>query len=99
MIEDNYNYLLHEFGEFSDSIRIFKGEGTYFAWLKYLGDIDEEFASLILRYGNVRLEKGGNFGNEYYRFARITLACSRENLAEAVRRIKNSMEDIKNGKM
>ncbi|MBO6155719.1 MAG: aminotransferase class I/II-fold pyridoxal phosphate-dependent enzyme [Lachnospiraceae bacterium] len=37
VIEDNYNYLLHEFGEFSDSIRIFKGEGTYFAWLKYLG--------------------------------------------------------------
>jgi len=94
-IEYNYFFLKKELCSFKKILKIYRGQGTYFVWIKYLEKYNNDFSDILLKKGKIRLERGCNFGEKYGNYARLTLACSNEMLKEGIKRIKQVMEETK----
>lgn len=93
-IYSNYLYAREQLQGYEDIIKIYKGQGTYFLWMKGSNDL-EDITNQFLIKGRVRLERGGEFGDNYYNYARLTLGCSTQNLREGIEKIKKVLKEIK----
>jgi cysteine-S-conjugate beta-lyase len=77
-------------GRGEDGILTFSADGTYFLWMKALFPVAGEFSDWLVKKSKVRLERGGSFGGGYEQYARLTLACNRDELIASLRRIKHA---------
>jgi cystathionine beta-lyase len=82
-------------GERLPQIRLVRPDALYLLWIdcRPLGltgaELDER-----LRAAGVRAEQGSTYGNEGEGFIRLTIACSRQLLAEAMERVEKALGDV-----
>ncbi len=78
-------------------VKMAEHEGTYLIWLDFngLGLTEKELEDLIVYKAKVWLDKGTMFGESGAGFQRVNTACPRKTLEEALRRIKEAVEKIK----
>lgn len=77
-------------------LKLIRPNGTYLAWVDFrgLGLSAEARQALIFDKARVYLDEGELFGPEGEGFERFNLACSRATLAEALARIKDTIDDL-----
>jgi cystathionine beta-lyase len=95
-VYNNYLYLKETFESELEGVQVLDLEATYLAFVDFrgLGISDEELQNLITHKANVGLDAGNWFGKEAEGFMRFNLACSREVLEEAVRRIIKVLKEV-----
>lgn len=74
-------------------------EGTYLVWLDFRGTglSDDELEDLIIHKAKLWLDSGRIFGESGKGFQRINVACPRSILEEALKRLKEALEDLQKG--
>ena len=97
------NYVeLKEFIEANmPQLTVTKLEGTYLVWLdiRPLGVSSDELTEIILREGYVLVNSGTMYGREAGEgFVRVNIACSRQQMMEALKRISIVINTISNTK-
>jgi cystathionine beta-lyase len=95
-IEGNLEYLLDYVSKHLPKIRVVRPQGTYLVWLdcRSLGLGTSDLRRLMLDDARVYLEDGFIFGQEGEGFQRINIACPRPLLAEALGRIRQSIDHL-----
>ncbi|WP_044747383.1 MalY/PatB family protein [Bacillus alveayuensis] len=70
-------------------LKVMKPEATYLVWIdcRKLQKSDQELKQLLLQKGRIAVESGIKFGEEGSGFIRLNVACTRETLQEALRRL------------
>ncbi len=88
-LQDNLDFLLHFVNQNIKGINVIKPEGTYLVWLdcRDLGLSGEELKMFMLDRAGVAFDDGYLFGPGGEGFTRINIACTRQTLREALRRI------------
>jgi cysteine-S-conjugate beta-lyase len=77
------------------SIRMFRAEATYLAWLDCSGTgIKKNFSEFFLNKARVALNDGVEFGKGGDQFVRLNFACPRQRLSQALERMKNSLKNL-----
>lgn len=92
-IEDNLEWLKHEFQEKTPEIKVIEPEATYLAWLdlRELGMNDKELQTFLAEKARVGLNNGARFGKGGEGFMRINFAAPRAVVEEGVRRITRAV--------
>lgn len=92
-LEDNYRLASRFFAEQIPEIKLVEPEGTYLLWLdcRSLGLDDKELDSFIKEKARLLLEPGSVFGTGGSGFQRMNIACPRQRLEEALRRLKKAV--------
>lgn len=92
-IEDNVNFAIAYLEEHIPEIRCAKPEATHLLWLdcRGLGLQPDELYLLFLEQAKVRLGQGHTFGQGGEGFLRMNIACPREALVEALKRIERTV--------
>lgn len=90
----NLDFLRDFLKECMPEIRLVEPEGTYFAWLDCsgLGITREELNDLIVNKAKLWLDAGHIFGECAWAFQRVVLACTRDTLQEALRRLERAVK-------
>lgn len=72
-------------------------DGSYFAWIDFskLGISSEEFQKYLIDIGEVAVMPGLTYGEEGRYFLRLNVACSIKKVKDGLKRIKKSVEYIK----
>lgn len=72
-------------------------DGSYFAWIDFskLGISSEEFQKYLIDIGEVAVMPGLTYGEEGRHFLRLNVACSIKKVKDGLKRIKKSVEYIK----
>lgn len=78
-------------------IKLVECEGTYLLWLDFrkLGLSENELDDLIIKKAKLWLDSGRIFGEAGKGFQRINVACPRETLTEALRRLEAAVKSNK----
>ena len=87
---ENYNALCEFFKMKMPQLTVTKLEGTYLVWvdIRPLGISSDELSEKLLREGHVLVNSGTMYGREAGEgFIRINIACSRQQMMEALDRI------------
>ena len=87
---ENYNALCEFFKMKMPQLTVTKLEGTYLVWvdIRPLGISSDELTEKLLREGHVLVNSGTMYGREAGEgFIRINIACSRQQMMEALDRI------------
>jgi cystathionine beta-lyase len=91
-LEQNRDYLYDFLRSELPSIRMAKPEGTYLAWLDCReSGISENPYKFFLEKGRVAFNDGLTFGRVGEGFIRLNFGCPRDQLEEALRRMKNAL--------
>ncbi|MCB8949831.1 MAG: pyridoxal phosphate-dependent aminotransferase [Ardenticatenaceae bacterium] len=95
-IEGNYNFMRDYLAEHLPQLHLLPAEGTYLVWLdcRTLELTPEERKKLIFEDAHLYLDEGEIFGPEGEGFERFNLACPRSLLAEALDRLKTSINNL-----
>lgn len=95
-VSDNINYTKSFLKENIPSVTMVNHEGTYLVWIDFrtLGLSADELDNLIINRAKLWLDSGMIFGESGIGFQRINVACPRIVLEEALKRIKEVVEDI-----
>jgi cystathionine beta-lyase len=91
-LHDNYKALCEFFKTKMPQLTVTKLEGTYLVWvdIRPLGISSDELTEKLLREGHVLVNSGTMYGREAGEgFIRINIACSRQQMMEALERIAN----------
>ncbi|MGC9196942.1 MAG: MalY/PatB family protein [Syntrophobacteraceae bacterium] len=96
-LQDNLNFLLHYINQNITGINVIKPEGTYLVWLdcRELGMGGEELKMFMLDRAGVAFDDGYLFGPGGEGFTRMNIACTRQTLHEALRRIAQALKEKK----
>jgi cystathionine beta-lyase len=91
-LEQNRDYLYDFIRSELPSIKLAKPEGTYLAWLdcRESGILENPYR-FFLEKGRVAFNDGLTFGRGGEGFIRLNFGCPREQLEEALRRMKNAL--------
>lgn len=94
-LEGNVEFLIDYCRENIPKIKPSKPEGTYLVWLdcKDLGLDDESLSDFMINRAKIALDGGNWFGKDGDGYMRINIACPRPILEEALRRIKEAIEE------
>jgi cystathionine beta-lyase len=94
-MQANRDYLSSFVHEQMSSIRMSRVEATYLAWLdcRGIGNVKNP-VDFFLKYAGVALSDGGEFGEGGAGFVRLNFACPQQRLAEALKRMKDALENI-----
>lgn len=97
-VRENIKYTKEFLKESIPSVKMINHEGTYLIWLDFreLGLSADEIEKLIINKAKLWLDSGRIFGESGIGFQRINVACPRIVLEEALKRIKEVVEDIIN---
>lgn len=89
-LEGNRDYLISFINERIPKLRVVKPEATYLLWIdcRSLGMSSEELSKKLLEEGKLRISDGSIYGEAGEGFIRINIACSRELLAEGLKRME-----------
>jgi cystathionine beta-lyase len=95
-VEANRDYLFDFVMDELPGISMVKPEGTYLAWLDCREiDIDGSSCEFFLKNARVALGDGMLFGKGGEKFVRLSFACPRAILVEALHRMKNALVSYK----
>lgn len=96
-LEGNLACLMNYFSENISKIKVIQPEGTFLVWLdcRELGMSDDELARFFLHTAKVRLNEGRSYGSGGEQFMRINIGCPRSILMEGLKRIGDSLKQIK----
>ena len=94
-IEDNVNCIESELK--NSKIQLIKPEGTYQVWLDFSNVFTntKEMFSHITENSGVALNAGHWFGREGALFMRMSVATSKQNVTDAINRLKKGILDYK----
>jgi cystathionine beta-lyase len=92
-LQGNLVYLREFFREKLPQIKLVEPEGTYLVWLDFSGvsDNHKELEKILTDRAKLWLDPGIIFGRETNLFERINIACRREILEEAMRRLEEAV--------
>ena len=95
LIYDNYRYVKETFEKECPAIRVTPLEGTYLLWIDMRETMPvEELHDFITKTCRIAFDFGEWFGGDRFRgFVRMNLATSRENVAEALKRILEGLKE------
>ena len=90
-------YLVKAFNDMG--LDCFTPEGAFYVFpcIKSTGLSSEEFCEKLLRSKKVAVVPGGAFGSSGEGFVRVSYSYSLDHIMEATRRIKEFLEELKNG--
>ncbi|KZE38663.1 cystathionine beta-lyase [Bhargavaea cecembensis] len=93
-IRDNYNYLKDYTETNISELRVYPLESTYLAWVdaRALGLSNKELETFMAKEAKVGLNQGHIFGPGGEGFVRVNLACTRQTLEEALKRIDEAVK-------
>lgn len=96
-IEENVTLALTYLEQHIPEIRCMKPEATHLLWLdcRKLGLPPEELYQLFLEQAKVRFGQGHTFGQGGEGFLRMNVACPREALVEALRRMEHTVSALR----
>jgi cysteine-S-conjugate beta-lyase len=88
-IEKNIELTCSFIKEHLPKLKVIKPEATYLIWIdcRSLQKTDAQLRQLLLHKGKIAVESGIKFGEEGSGFIRLNVACTRETLQEALRRL------------
>jgi len=92
-LQENYRYLCDFFSEHLPQFPVIKLEGTYLVWVdcSVLNKSSEAIATELLNTRKVWINEGTMYGNSGEQFIRINIACPKELLKEALKRIEETL--------
>lgn len=91
-IYDNYLFLKEFFKKNFPKLEVYKLEGTFLVWINYSknGYKKEDIYSWFFKRAKIAVQFGEEFGKEGEGYIRFNIACSRQNLEEGLKRLKNN---------
>ncbi len=94
-LQGNLNYVRNFLREKLPQIKLIEPEGTYLIWLDFseVTDNHKLLAELILDKAHLWLDPGIIFGRETALFERISIACPRDTLREALERLYHAINE------
>lgn len=95
-IKENLDFLIEYTEKNIPSIQVIKPQGTYLIWLdcRKLGLDNPELKNFMLKKAKVGLNDGFIFGEEGSGFVRMNIACPRDILKEALKRIEEAVNRL-----
>ncbi|MGX1902635.1 cystathionine beta-lyase [Thermolongibacillus altinsuensis] len=77
-------------------LKVIKPEATYLVWIdcRELQKSDQELKQLLLQKGKIAVEPGNKFGEGGTGFIRLNVACTRETLQEALKRLATALGEL-----
>ncbi len=92
---DNLNYLREFLQKHLPKLKLVEPEGTYLVWIdfKELNLTEEELEDLIANKAKLWLDAGTMFGPEGSGFQRINIACPRVTLEQALKQLKDALDN------
>jgi cystathionine beta-lyase len=100
-LSSTLDFMEAYFAKHIPQIRMIRPEGTYLVWLdcRALGLDAKSLHRFFLDRAGVYLEQGSVFGMEGEGFMRMNIATPRKLVKEALRRMKEAVEELKKGKV
>jgi cystathionine beta-lyase len=94
------DFMEKYFAKHIPQIRMIRPEGTYLAWLdcRALGLDSQSLPRFFLDHARVYLEDGSVFGTAGEGFLRMNIATPRKLVKEALRRMREAVEEFEKGK-
>lgn len=94
-LRGNRDFLCDYVAEHLPGVRVTRPEGTYLAWLDFSGlELDEAPQKMLLREARVALSDGTMFGPGGEQHARLNFACPRQQLTDALDRIRTALAAV-----
>jgi cystathionine beta-lyase len=92
-LEDNKNFAIDWINNTLPELTLIQPEGTYFLWVDFssLGLTSGSLEDFLLKEAALWFNQGYIFGQEGEGYARINLACQRELLKEALKRLTKAI--------
>lgn len=89
-IEHNFDYFVNRINSEFKTIKTFKPQGTYLAWVDFTatGKTSDEIMRILVDDCKLVLNNGKDYGLGGDGFFRINLACPRANVEDAINRLK-----------
>lgn len=99
-LTDNLSYVREFIKRRLPELRLVEPEGTFLAWLDCsgLGLSDKELDSLIVHKAGLWLDAGTMFGTSGSGFQRINIACPREILDTALKKLEGAIDSLRAAK-
>lgn len=96
-LKENRDFAAGYLREYVPLIRPMPLEGTYLMWLdcRELGMEPDELEVFMFEKARLSFDSGYWFGEEGNGFVRMNIACPRSMLEEALKRLKNAVEELK----
>ncbi len=94
-VKANIDYVESYINENIPSLKMIKAEGTYLVWIdcRELGMDDDELNELIVHKAGLWLDDGTMFGPSGSGFQRINVACPRNTLEIAMKRLEKAIRN------
>ena len=95
-LEGNLNTVVDYFRQYIPAIQPIRPDGSFLIWLdcRRLGLPPEELKELFITKAKVGLTMGDGYGPEGVGFVRLNFGCTRKTLWEALRRIREAVENL-----
>lgn len=96
-LEENLQYVLNYFKTQIPEIIPIQPEATHLIWLdcSQLGMKGEELFQYFLNEAKIKFDEGYKFGQNGDSFVRMNIACPRERLENAMKRIEEAVKSVK----
>jgi cystathionine beta-lyase len=95
-IEENVEFTCSFIEKHLPKLKVMKPEATYLVWMdcRKLQKSDLELKQLLLQKGRIAVEPGNKFGEDGSGFIRLNVACTRETLQEALKRLATALGSL-----
>jgi cystathionine beta-lyase len=95
-IEENVEFTCSFIEKHLPKLKVMKPEATYLVWMdcRKLQKSDLELKQLLLQKGRIAVEPGNKFGEDGSGFIRLNVACTREILQEALKRLATALGSL-----
>ena len=96
VLAENSKFVTEYLAVHLPKVKVTRHESTYLMWLDFTeyGLSDEELTKLLEEKGDVFLEEGSHFGTEGIGWRRINIACPKEILEEALKRMSLVLSEL-----
>ncbi|MGX1262433.1 cystathionine beta-lyase [Rossellomorea marisflavi] len=95
VLEDNKQYVLNYIREYMPELQAIQPEATHLIWIdcQKLGMSGEELCAFFLTKARVKFDEGFKFGETGSTFIRMNIACPKERIDIALRRMNEALLD------
>ncbi|WP_347321110.1 MalY/PatB family protein [Rossellomorea sp. RS05] len=93
VLEDNKEYVLNYIKEYMPELQAIQSEATHLIWIdcQKLGMSGEELCTFFLEKARVKFDEGFKFGETGISFIRMNIACPKERIDMALRRMNEAL--------
>jgi cysteine-S-conjugate beta-lyase len=95
-MEENVEFTCSFIEKHLPKLKVMKPEATYLVWIdcRKLQKSDQELKQILLQKGRIAVEPGNKFGESGRGFIRLNVACTRETLKEALKRLATALGEL-----